>query len=133
VSSALIEEALADDRINPCRPARRVSRSVLLGRGHLHAAVQRHRHIAVAGADGQAQLFKLLGFWFMAQQGADDVQRFPRMGVVVLGMLAQPAGGFLFERERGNIALDVRRRNLIEFLLAPVFNGDNLVYLRIGL
>ena len=31
-----------------------------------------------------------------------------------IGMGAQPAGGFRFERERGNIALDARRRNLIE-------------------
>ena len=31
-----------------------------------------------------------------------------------IAMGTQPAGGFLFERERGNIALDVRRRNLIE-------------------
>lgn len=31
-----------------------------------------------------------------------------------IGMGAQPTGGFRFERERGNIALDVRRRNLIE-------------------
>jgi translocation and assembly module TamB len=29
-------------------------------------------------------------------------------------MGAQPAGGFNFERERGNVALDVRRKNLIE-------------------
>ena len=31
-----------------------------------------------------------------------------------IAMGAQPAGGFRFERERGNIALDVRRRNLLE-------------------
>ena len=31
-----------------------------------------------------------------------------------IGMGTQPSGGFRFERERGNIALDARRRNLIE-------------------
>lgn len=91
--------------------------------GHLHAAVQRHRHIAVAGADGQAQLFKLLGFWFMAQQGADDVQRFPRMGVVVLGMLAQPAGGFFAVGFREGLCVGVGRAHQIGPIPSGAFDG----------
>ena len=57
-----------------------------------------------------------------------------------IGMGAQPAGGFRFERERGNIALDARRRNLIELselnfqgrmtgtqmALSGVLNGNNI-------
>ena len=57
-----------------------------------------------------------------------------------IAMGAQPAGGFRFERERGNIALDARRRNLIELselnfqgrmagtqmALSGVLNGNNI-------